>query len=137
MSGSVLKIFNIIKHRGSPTEATTLSGHKVEKQEHVYYLKPAAGLLPESWVVVQCSDYHGEHFVYCDPLYNDNEGKGIGHMAFMCTCGSQAVIVGPKEASLENSGTLEQLLVCFIYHHTLREYGVGKHAHQEGRREWS
>ncbi len=137
MSDSVVKKFNIIKHRGSPNEATTLSGHKVEKQEHVYYLKPSPYGRNEQWVMVKCADYHGEHFVYCDPLYNNSKGEGIGHVAFMCTCGSQAVIVGPVEAALENSRAVEQLLVCLIYHHTLREYGVGKHSHQEGRREWS
>lgn len=139
--------FNIIRQRASPTEVILQSGHKVEKEDRVYWRKPnedASG--PGEWSMVKCADYHGEHFVYIDPVYEttpshrhdpDYKPTGRGHWFAMCTCGSPAVIVGPKDAALEDSGAVEQLLVCYVYHHTLDEYGFGSHADQAGRRRWT
>lgn len=137
--------FNIVRKRGSPTEVTLQSGHKVEKQDYVYYRKPNPDAsAPGDWSMVKCSDYHGEHFVYLDPLYNDpaahvdpnKRDTGRGHWFAMCTCGSPAVIVGPDEAAKEDSNCKEQMLVCYIYHLTLVQDGWGRHADQAGMRKW-
>ena len=137
---------NIIRQRGSPTEVTLASGHTVEKQEYVYFLMPKEDKRePDEWRMVKCSDYHGEHFLYLDPLYllaarptDPNKSEtGRGHWFAMCTCGSPAVIVGPEEAAKEDSDCPEQLLVCIYYHNTLLDEGWGKHADQEGRRRWT
>lgn len=137
--------FNIIRQRASPTEIILQSGHKVIKQEYVYFQMPNAdGSGAGEWRTTKCADYHGEHFVYIDPLYNDPPFKadpnkqqtGRGHFFAMCTCGSPAVIVGPNEAAFEESEAVEQLLVCYVYHLTLKEKGVGQHADQTGRRRW-
>ena len=137
---------NIIRQRGSPTEATLASGHTVEKQEYVYFLMPKEDKRePDEWRMVKCSDYHGEHFLYLDPLYltpariadPDKSDTGRGHWFAMCTCGSPAVIVGPSEAAKEDSDCPQQLLVCIYYHNSLLDDGWGKHADQEGRRRWT
>ena|SRR3990167_3674084 len=137
--------FNIVRQRGTPTEAILESGHKVEKQEYVYFRKPnedASG--PGDWTMIKCADYHGEHFVYLDPVYNlparkvdpNKHSTGRGRFFAACTCGSPAVIVGPIDAALEDSDCKEQLLVCFIYHRDLVAYGWGRHADQQGMRRW-
>ena len=137
--------FNIVRQKGSPTKVTLETGHVVEKQEYVYFRMPNSdGSGPGDWRMTRCADYHGEHFLYLDPLYNDppkqvdpaKAATGRGHWFAMCTCGSPAVIVGPMEASYEESEAVEQLLVCYIYHKTLREDGFGKHADQAGRKRW-
>lgn len=138
--------FNIVKQRASPTKVQLDSGHFVEKQDYVYYQAPnedASG--PGEWGMVKCSDYHGEHFVYLDPMYHEdpkqidpNTGQtGRGHWFAMCTCGSPAVIVGTEEAQREISDYVGTLLVCYIYHSTLVEDGFGTHADQQGRRRWT
>jgi hypothetical protein len=138
MSGYDDYIFNIIKQRASPTELILNSGHKVEKLEYVYFREPNADASgPGDWRMVKCSDYHGEHFVYIDPMYEAPGIEGKGHVFAMCSCGSMAVIVGPDDAKLEDSDCPEQLLVCFVYHNTLVEDGWGKHADQVGRRRWT
>lgn len=138
--------FNIVRQRASPNEVTLTSGHTVEKMERVYFRPPNADASgPGEWQVVKCADYHGEHFVYLDPLYEtpalltnpDKKDTGRGHWFAMCTCGSPAVILGPEEAKFEESGIEEQLLVCYIYHATLKKDGWGKHADQHGRRRWT
>lgn len=137
--------FNIIRQRASPTEIILDSGHKVEKQEFVYFQMPnddSSG--PGDWRMIKCADYSGEHFVYLDPLYladpkkvdPSKEQTGRGHWFALCSCGSPAVIVGPAEAAFEESNAVEQLLVCYIYHKTLRENGFGTHADQVGRKRW-
>jgi hypothetical protein len=121
-------VFNIVKHRGDPKSAFLQSGHTVLKEDYVFF-KDDRGMVQK----MKCSDYHGTHFVYLDPVYNDDE-KGKGHWAFMCTCGSPAVIVGPGEAELEDVDSGERLLVCMAYHQTLKAYGVGQHGGSDGRR---
>lgn len=137
---------NVIRQRGSPTEATLASGHTVEKQEYVYFLLPKEDKRkPDEWRMVRCADYHGEHFVYLDPLYllpatpvDPNKSQtGRGHFFALCSCGSPAVIVGPSDAAMEDSDCPEQLLVCFYYHSTLVNNGWGRHADQEGMRRWT
>jgi len=118
--------FNIVRWRGNPTEATLKSGHVVRKEKYIYYRDTN-----DRWIAVRASDYHGEHFVYVDPLFNDGV---LGHFSFMCTCGSPAVIVGPADAALEDTNCPERLLVCYIYHLTLTKYGHGWHQTSDGRR---
>lgn len=121
-------VFNIVRQRGDPKSAVLQSGHRVVKEDYVFF-KDDQG----QWQRIKCSDYHGSHFVYCDPLFNDDE-KGKGHWAFMCTCGSPAVMVGPSEAELEETDAKERLLVCYAYHQTLSAYGVGRHGGSDGGR---
>lgn len=138
-------IFNIVRQRASPTEIILRSGHKVTKEESVYFRIPnpdASG--PGDWTMIKCADYHGEHFVYLDPFYNiqpdkvdpNKQSTGRGHWFAMCTCGSPAVIISPSEAVYEDSNAENNLLVCYIYHKTLRENGFGTHADQVGRKRW-
>jgi hypothetical protein len=122
------KKFNIIKHRGDPKEATLESGHVVKKEDYVYFINDK-----NQYVAMKCADYHGAHFVYLDPVFNDDE-KGKGHWFAMCTCGSPAVTIGPMEAQIEMDGWREQLLVCYVYHGSLKAYGHGRHQGQEGRK---
>lgn len=138
--------FNIIKHRDGPTKVILKSGHKVTKENYIYFQAPNADAsAPGDWMMVKCADYHGEHFVYLDPLYNtdalhadpDKRITGRGHWFAMCSCGSPAVVVGPTEAAKEDSDCPERLLVCYTYHLTLNEYGFGTHADEEGRRRWT
>ena len=71
--------FAIIKHRGTPTEATTLDGFKVYRQDKLWFAAE-------------------NRFVMCAPddlhfLYNDPSNK-IGRWSPMCTCGSPGGIYG-------------------------------------------
>lgn len=70
--------FNIIRHRGAPQETTTLKGRKIERQAKIFVLEYSA--------FVACAPYD-DHFVY--------ENNEVGQSAYMCTCGSPAVIVPP------------------------------------------
>lgn len=128
--------FNIIKRRGDPTWAITLSGHRVEKQDFVY-LKDHNG----EYQTVKCADYHNEHFVYIDPDYNEETAEGQqvdgkkGWFA-MCTCGSPAVLVGGKTGALgsEFVDYREETLVCMVHTQRLLRYGKGWHQGQSERR---
>ena len=123
------KTFNIVKHLGDPGEATLQSGHTVYKEDYVYFKNDK-----NQFVAMKCADYHGAHFVYLDPLYGVDGKEGLGHFFALCTCGSAAVVVGPTEARLEITDWQEQLLVCYVYHGTLKAYGHGWHQGQEGRK---
>lgn len=114
--------FNIIKHRGDPTEAVTLYGDRVTKEEYAYF-RDTNG----QWTSVKCADYHGEHFVYLDPRFNKDGAEGKGHWFAMCTCGSPAVIVQRGTAMTHETNAEENMLVCFMYTATLTQFGVGKH----------
>lgn len=120
--------FNTVKHRGDPKSAVLESGHTVKKQEYVYF-KDEHG----QYVALKCADYHGAHFLYLDPVFNDDE-KGKGHWFAMCTCGAPAVIVGPQQGDMEDTGVQERLLVCYAYHLTLHNYGAGWHQGSSPRR---
>ncbi len=130
---------NRVHFRGDPQKATLESGHVVEKSEFVYFRMPVAmgNIDAERWVRAKCADYHGEHFVYLDPLYEREAKPGEkGHWFAACTCGSPAVLVGPGEAELEDTHSGGQLLVCFLYHLTLKELGFGRHT-TTGERPWT
>lgn len=130
--------FNMVKHRGDPKSAITLSGHRVEKQDFVYFNLPAdiGSLRAGTWVTMKCADYHLEHFIYIDPLYLKEGKEGRGHWFAMCTCGSPAVIIDPATAVHHGSlGEEGNLLVCYMYMLNLTNYGVGFHIGQE-KRKW-
>jgi hypothetical protein len=134
MSGNgkeIKKKFNIVRRRGTPTEVTLQSGHVVKKEKKLYYKDG-----DDQWQMIDAADYHGEHFVYVDPVYNEDGPHARGHMAFMCTCGSDGVIVGPSDGQLEDSGRYMRLVVCRFYHTTLQQTSVGRHADQTGRGRW-
>jgi hypothetical protein len=132
--------FNIIKHRGDPKEATTLSGHTVKKEEFVYLRVPtdmSAHLHEGDWMMVKCADYHNEHFVYVNPLYLLDTEEGKNQWFALCTCGSPAVIINPKDAALTHEEAYAgNMLVCYVYMLTLTNFGVGRHSTGEGRRWW-
>jgi hypothetical protein len=97
--------FNIIRHRGDPQTAETLSGHTVRRQEKVF-VREAIETFQSNGVIL-CAPYD-DHFVYLDPV---NEQ---GHWFAMCTCGSPAVVV--------NGNTL----VCYIHTNTGSHIGMSK-----------
>jgi len=90
-------MFNIIHHRGIPKRAETLRGQGITRQEKIY--------VPEYGRQVPCAPYD-DHFVYADPT--------VGQSAYMCTCGSAAVIAAPERGA-------GQMFVC-LHHAT-----YGKH----------
>lgn len=131
--------YNIIKHRGSPTEAITLTGHKVEKQEYVYFQLPESfgGLAKGAWITMRCADYHGSHFIYIDPVYLEDGPHAAGHVFAMCTCGSPAVLTGPiEERSTGTPDSPHLLLVCLFFQNEYYRIGKGRHLN-EGERMWT
>jgi hypothetical protein len=128
-------VYNIIALRGDPTTATTLSGHKVEKKDRVIIPSPFDGQM----ITLKCADYHNEHFVYIDPMFEKELPKGEKKRYWfaMCTCGSPAVIISPSQASIHEGHVigedLENMLVCQMYMMNLMEYGFGFHMGQEKR----
>ena len=113
--------FSIIHHRGSPTEATTLDGHRVERMEKIFI---------EPWgVFVNCAPYD-DHFIYEDPE-SDNI---VGRWKHMCTCGSAAIIVGYKAYEQDSSKYSGGLLVCKHFTDTSIDTGYG--VHQTGGSKW-
>jgi len=135
--------YNIIANRGDPKTATTLSGHHVEKKEDVIIPSPFDGTM----ISLKCADYHLEHFVYIDPLFQmklpDDDRRQVWFA--MCTCGSPAVIIGPGEASVHEDvswldrmtgkGINVNMLVCQFYMMTLLEHNHGWHMNQD-KKEW-
>ena len=133
------KAFNIIKHRGDPTTAMTLSGHPVKKEEFVYIKVPTpiGNYEAGDWMMVKCADYHNEHFVYLDPLFFVDGPEGKGHWFAMCTCGAPAVIINPKDVGLTHDSDADSnMLVCQAYMMSVTQFGVGRHATGDGRRWW-
>ena len=124
--------FNVIHHRGDPTRATLQSGHTVTKLDQVYIKSP----FDNTWLSLKCADYHGEHFVYIDPLYNIDGPEGEHHWFAMCTCGGPAVIIGPGVAGMTHeAGVGLNMLVCLHFMNTLAKYGTGFHQGQS-RQQW-
>ena len=80
--------FNIIKHRGSLTEATTLHGVKVFKQDRIFVIDFPVGMGAYTGFI-ECADYQN-HFIY--EVKDSIETRGLP--AFMCTCGAPAIAVG-------------------------------------------
>lgn len=130
--------FNIAKHRGSPTEAITLTGHKVEKQERVYFKVPEEAQLGQimggEWISLKCADYHNEHFLYVDPVFLQEGPEAKGHWFAMCTCGSPAVIIETSDTILHDSLESGNVLVCYHYMLTKSNYGHGWHVGQDNRK---
>ena len=132
--------YNIIKSRGSPTEAVTLSGHRVEKKDFVIMPNPmdseGYGSKP---MALMCADYHNEHFVYIDPLFEKDLPKDDRRQIWfaMCTCGSPAGMIGPGDAARHNGqqydGSQGKLLVCQAYYQNLLMHGHGYHVGQDPR----
>ncbi len=123
--------FNVVHHRGDPKSAVLESGDTVEKQEYVYF-PDADGRMR----AVKCADYHGEHFVYLNPLAFKDGPQWRGQWFAMCTCGSMAVIIDPAESSeTHESQATQSLLVCYAYQLTMHEFGVGRHT--TSGRAWS
>lgn len=122
--------FNLIRHRGDPHTAVLASGHTVTKQDYIY--------IPDGDGVTQafrCADYHGEHFIYANPLYLVDGPEGRGHWFAMCTCGSQAIKIGPTDVrTTHETGAEKSLLVCYVYMLTLESEGVGRHV--TGHKKW-
>lgn len=140
MAGDSQYRFSKIRQRGSPTEVTLDSGHVVKKQKWLYIKAATSGFVDpnnEQWESYEAADYHGEHFLYVDPLYHVDGPEGRGHSAIMCTCGSPGSIIGGMDARSEDSDRMKKLAVCHVYHMTLDAYGVGTHADQQGRRRWT
>lgn len=75
--------FSIIHQRGEPQEATTLHGQHVERQEYLW--------VPEWGQLVRCAPYDN-HFVYATSQPEQS--------AYMCTCGSPAVVTLDDKARL-------------------------------------
>jgi len=113
--------FGIIKQFGSPNEATTLDGHKVQRLEEIY--------IPQWGISVKCAPYD-DHFIYEDP---ESKTK-IGRWVHMCTCGSPAIVVGYNQYAQDASKYSGGLLVCKHFTDTSIENGYG--VHQTGGRKW-
>lgn len=128
-------VYNVIAQRGDPTHAVTLTGHRVEKKEIVIIPSPFDG----SMITLKCADYHNEHFVYIDPLFDKELPKGENRSFWfaMCTCGSPAGIIGggdvARHEARELAGPEENLLICQHYYQTLIENGFGWHVNQDAR----
>jgi hypothetical protein len=128
--------FNIIKSRGSPDQATTLTGHLVTKKEMVIIPSPFDGV---SMISITCADYHDEHFVYIDPMFEKDlpENEERSYWFAMCTCGSPAAIIGggdvARHEGTNERGAFDNMLVCQFYYQTLIVHGYGYHANQDQR----
>jgi hypothetical protein len=130
----------MVERRGDPKTAILKSGHTVEKQERVYFKVPDDSQLGTlkggEWTSLLCADYHGEHFIYIDPVYLEDGPHAKGHWFAMCTCGSPAVIVNPDVGGFQLTDVKEQLLVCYTYTYTLWKDGFGRHT-TTGDRRWT
>jgi hypothetical protein len=85
--------FDIIRHRGAPRRATTLKGREVTRQEKLF--------VPEWNAWVPCAPYD-DQFLY------ENPEKSDGTSAYLCTCGSVAVVINPER----DAG---RLFVCLFH----------------------
>ena len=96
MSKNLKQPFNIIRQHGEPNKAVTLDGLTVSREKHLYF---------EDIGIVPCLHYDN-HFIYEIPF-----SAGVVGPAFMCTCGSAAVVVGPgsyiHDASISNFAKVE------------------------------
>jgi len=134
-------LFNRVKHRGDPKTAVLETGDVVTKEDRVYFRIPdeaqVGNLKAGEWMTMKCADYHGEHFIYIDPLYQVDNPESKKHCWFaMCTCGSPAVFVNPDVGVLQGGLPNEQLLVCYAYTYSLWAEGFGRHT-TTGAHPWS
>lgn len=111
--------FNIIHHLGKVKEATTSGGIAV---------KPLGQVFTQEYGLVKCVDYD-DHFIY------ENPDTRAGTMAYLCTCGSMAVVANPYHAG--------KMFVChhhatFGFHQTSqvnkKDFEAGKPVIRKGRR---
>ena len=119
-----LHTFNIIKHRGSPTEAETVWGWTAHKYDEFFVENFMVG--GHSYTgFIPVLDY-GNHFLYEVP---DNlETRGCP--SFMCTCGSFGVVLG-IDAYKEDQSPEGLKFACYFRNGLIdKETGElhGKHA---------
>jgi len=99
--------FAIIKHYNSPNEAVTMDGHKVTRQDKIFFT--------ELGRFVKCAPYD-THFIYDDP---EAKKQTIGRWTPMCSCGSPAGIVGynayRQDASPSSEFVPGELIVCLSH----------------------
>lgn len=77
--------YNIIHHKGIVQRATLPSGIIVTRSDYLY--------VHEWGTIIMCASYDN-HFIYENP---DKKTKGS---AYLCTCGSQAVVTPPGPGGL-------------------------------------
>lgn len=123
-------IGSLIRH-GDPNKAQLPSGHWVYKNPFIAFTMPSDGAQPERPNLIPAADYHTEHFIYSDPLY-ETDG-GVGHHFAMCTCGSEAVVIDRATALRLNHEfpmNAPQLVVCKFYCDELAKTGGRQGRHQ-------
>jgi hypothetical protein len=104
------EIFNIIKYHNSPHSVVLQNGKTLYRKDKLY-IKAERKSVP-------CAPYDN-HFIF--------ETKTINYPSFQCTCGSMAVVVGPRgylqDSSLQEDGSGGyKMFVCYSHATT------GKHA---------
>ena len=99
--------FNINKHLGSLTEATTLHGDKVFKQDRIFVIDFPVGMGVYTGFI-ECADYQN-HFIY--EVKDSIETKGLP--AYLCTCGAIAVVVG-SEGYAADASPQGMMFVCMF-----------------------
>ena len=77
--------FNITKNHGTPKKVILENGTVVERPEVIF--------VPEYMAMVKVAPYD-DHFIYMNP--DTSEGSS----AYLCTCGSVAVIAPPSPAGM-------------------------------------
>lgn len=125
----------MVRRTGDPTVAYTaetevLPERRVEKEDQIYFFNPNL----HTYQMVRPIDY-GDHFIYADPWYPTDHGKG--RWFAMCTCGSPAVLVNPDV--LEKAYGMHETharLVCYIHLLTSHELGQDKAHHATGGKRW-
>lgn len=106
-NGRAISPFAIIHHYNSPNEAVTDQGKTVRREEKIWILNH----------FVKCAPYDN-HFVYDDPSKQDI----VGRWSPMCTCGSQAGVVGydayraDSSPSTQKESTIPGELVVCLHH---------------------
>lgn len=112
-NGTQISTFNIIRYYGDPKHAsvklTNGATAEVYREEKLFIL--------EMGRFIPCPPYDN-HFIY------ENPDKGKGTAAFMCTCGSPAVIAGMS--SYQGDASPQGLMfVCLFFgqfgYHTTKE----------------
>ena len=94
-----LQTFNIVRQIGEPNKVMTIWGWEAYRQKELFAPEPYNTLIP-------CLHYDN-HFIY--EISDKPEHKNIP--AFLCTCGSVAVVIGPgayiHDASMSNFRQVE------------------------------
>lgn len=99
MSDNYKQTFNVIRRKGTPNEAVTTWGWTAHRMKEIYVDEPYFAMIP-------CLDYDN-HFIYEVPWKPEH----IGTPGHMCTCGSQAFIVGIKAYEKDASPMIKSSLV--------------------------